>query len=76
MAGYFVTAAARFCYFLAHFDRWGGSIIIRPLYLIVQSLGWLLDRSYCDRTETWNYLAVGRAPGASGTAADAGEGGR
>lgn len=62
MAGYFVTAAARFCYFLAHFDRWGGSIIIRPLYLIVQSLGWLLDRLYCDRTETWNYLAVGRAP--------------
>lgn len=62
MAGYFVTAAARFCYFLAHFDRWGGSIIIKPLYLIVQSLGWLLDRLYCDRTETWNYLAVGRAP--------------
>ena len=40
MAGYFVTAAARFCYFLAHFDRRGGSIVVKPLYLIVQSLGW------------------------------------
>lgn len=62
MAGYFVTTAARFCYFLAHFDRWGGQIVVKPLYLIVQSLGWLLDRVYCDTTETWNYLAVGRAP--------------
>ncbi len=32
MAGYFVTAAARFCYFLAHFDRWGLQILVRPLY--------------------------------------------
>lgn len=62
MAGYFVTSAARLCYFLAHFDRWGGQIIVKPLYLIVQSLGALLDRIYCDTTETWNYLAVGRAP--------------
>ena len=66
MAGYFVTAAARFCYFLAHFDRWGLQIIVRPLYLIVQALGALLDKVYCDRTETWNYLAVGRVPGPRG----------
>jgi SAM-dependent methyltransferase len=63
MAGYFVTTAARFSYFLAHFDRMGGQILIKPLYLIVQALGGLLDRIYCDKTETWNYLAVGRAPG-------------
>jgi len=62
MAGYFVTAAARFCYFLAHFDRWGLQVFVRPAYLVVQSLGWLLDRLYCDTTETWNYLAVGRVP--------------
>lgn len=62
MAGYFVTAAARFCYFLAHFDRWGLQILIRPAFLLVQCAGWLLDRIYCDTTETWNYLAVGRAP--------------
>ena len=62
MAGYFVTAAARFCYFLAHFDRWGLQIIVRPLYFLAQALGWALDRLYCDRTETWNYLAVGRVP--------------
>ncbi len=62
MAGYFVTAAARFCYFLAHFDRWGGQIVVKPLYLLTQSLGWAMDRVYCDTTETWNYLAVARAP--------------
>ncbi len=62
MAGYFVTAAARFCYFLAHFDRWGGQLVVKPLYFIVQALGWLMDRVYSDTTETWNYLAVGRAP--------------
>ena len=71
MAGYFVTAAARFCYFLSHFDRWGGSIVVKPLYLVVQALGGLLDRVYCDKTETWNYLAVGRAP-EHGQARDAG----
>ncbi|MBM3287614.1 MAG: SAM-dependent methyltransferase [Candidatus Eisenbacteria bacterium] len=62
MAGYFVTAAARFCYFLAHFDRWGLQILVKPAYLIVQALGGALDRIYCDTTETWNYLAVGRVP--------------
>jgi ubiquinone/menaquinone biosynthesis C-methylase UbiE len=62
MAGYFVTAAARFCYFLAHFDRWGLQIVVRPAYLLVQCAGGVLDRIYCDKTETWNYLAVGRVP--------------
>jgi SAM-dependent methyltransferase len=60
MAGYFVTTAARFCYFLAHFDRWGLQVLVRPLYFLVQVVGWLLDRVYCDTTETWNYLAVGK----------------
>lgn len=62
MAGLFVTAAARFCYFLEHFDRWGFQILVRPAYILVQTLGALLDRIYCDTAETWNYLAVGRAP--------------
>ena len=65
MAGYFVTASARFCYFLAHFDRWGLQVIVKPAYLVVQAIGGLLDRIYCDTTETWNYLAVGRVPPAS-----------
>ena len=67
MAGYFVTAAARFCYFLAHFDRWGLQILVKPAYFIVQCLGLLSDRVYCDTTETWNYLAVGRVPSGSST---------
>lgn len=62
MAGYFVTAGARFCYFLAHFDRWGLQIVVRPLYLLVQAMSALLDRIYCDTTESWNFLAVGRKP--------------
>jgi SAM-dependent methyltransferase len=63
MAGYFVTTAARFCYLLAHLDRWGLQILIRPLYFLTQVIGWGLDRIYCDRSETWNYLAVGRKRG-------------
>ncbi len=66
MAGYFVTAAARFCYFLAHFDRWGLQIFVKPAYLVVQAIGGLMDRIYCDTTETWNYLAVGRVPESRG----------
>jgi SAM-dependent methyltransferase len=62
MAGFFVTAAARLCYFLEHFDRWGLQIFVKPAYLVVQALGGLLDKIYCDTAETWNYLAVGRAP--------------
>lgn len=62
MAGYFVTTAARFCYFLAHFDRWGMQLLVRPAYFLVQASAWLLERLYCDTTETWNYLAVGRKP--------------
>jgi len=62
MAGYFVTAAARLCYFIAHFDRWGLQILTRPAFFLVQSIGWLFDRIYYDTTETWNYLAVGRVP--------------
>lgn len=62
MAGYFVTAAARFCYFLEHFDRFVLKILVKPSYFIVQCLGWLLDRIYCDTKETWNYLAVARVP--------------
>lgn len=66
MAGYFVTAAARLCYFIAHFDRWGLQILTRPAFFLVQSAGWLMDRIYCDETETWNYLAVGRVPSVPG----------
>ena len=65
MAGYFVTAAARFSYFLAHFDHWGLQILVKPAFFVVQCFGWLMDRIYCDKTETWNYLAVGRVGGSS-----------
>jgi SAM-dependent methyltransferase len=66
MAGYFVTAGARFCYFLAHFDHWGLQVVIRPLFLLVQVTAMLLDRIYCDTTESWNFLAVGRKPAGPG----------
>ena len=71
MAGYFVTAAARFSYFLAHFDHWGLQILVRPAFFVVQCIGGLMDRIYCDKTETWNYLAVGRVPRGADSAAPA-----
>jgi SAM-dependent methyltransferase len=68
MAGYFVTAGARLCYFLGHFDRWGLQVLVRPLYFLIQGSSWILDRLYCDRSETWNYLAVARRPAEGGRA--------
>ena len=62
MAGYFVTAAARFCYFLAHFDRWGLSDHRQAALPDRPGARRAPGPVYCDRTETWNYLAVGRVP--------------
>lgn len=69
MSGYFVTSAARFCYFLAHFERFHLKPLLAPMYFLVQSTAKLLDRIYCDTTESWNFLAVGRKPGGSETSA-------
>ena len=60
MAGFWVTAGVRFCYYLEHFD-WGPfKIVVRSLYLLVQTGALLLDRLHLVKGEAWNHLMVAR----------------
>jgi len=58
LAGYWVTAGARFCYYLQHFDRYGAGLLVRPLYAAVQLVAMALDRLHRVEGDTWNYLLV------------------
>ncbi|NKB70394.1 MAG: methyltransferase domain-containing protein [Candidatus Latescibacteria bacterium] len=62
MAGYWVTAGARFCYYLARFERAGLGLLIRPLYALVQLTALGLDRLHRIESDTWNWLLVARKP--------------
>ncbi|MCC7264402.1 MAG: class I SAM-dependent methyltransferase [Candidatus Latescibacteria bacterium] len=62
LAGYWVTAGARFCYYLQHFDRGPLSLLVRPLYAGVQLAAWLLDRLHRVEGDAWNFLLVARKP--------------
>lgn len=61
MAGYWVTAGQRFCYYLEHFryKRLIGSLI-PMLWFIVQHLALWLDRLHRVESDAWNYIAVGK----------------
>ena len=64
MAGYWVTAGARFCYYLQHFEKVGAAFLVRPLYALVQFLAWGLDRLHRVESDAWNFILVARKPGA------------
>ncbi|MSS73343.1 MAG: class I SAM-dependent methyltransferase [Candidatus Latescibacteria bacterium] len=63
MAGYWVTAGARFCYYLEVFERGLLKPLVRLGYGLVQGCALVLDRLHRVEGDTWNYLAVGRKPG-------------
>ncbi len=63
MAGYWVTAGARFCYYLEAFERGLLKPFIRVAYGLVQVCAMVLDRLHRVEGDTWNYLAVGKKPG-------------
>jgi SAM-dependent methyltransferase len=62
MAGYWVTAGARLCYYLQRLERHGLRRPLGPVYAVVQALALVLDR--LDRVEgdTWNSILVARKP--------------
>lgn len=62
LAGYWVTAGARFCYYLQHFDRGPLSLLVRPLYAVVQLSAWALDRVHRVEGDAWNFLLIARKP--------------
>ncbi len=63
MAGYWVTAGARLCYYLQRFEKVGAAFVLRPLYALIQLLAWGLDRLHRVEGDTWNFILVARKPG-------------
>ena len=60
MAGYWVTAGTRFCYYLQHFEKLGMAILLKPLYALVQLTALLLDRLHRVESDAWNFILVAR----------------
>jgi len=58
MAGYWVTAGARFCYYLQHFEKLGLSLLVRPMYAVVQVTALVLDRLHRVESDAWNFILV------------------
>ena len=58
MAGYWVTAGARFCYYLQHFEKLGLSLLVRPAYAFVQIAALILDRLHRVESDAWNFILV------------------
>jgi SAM-dependent methyltransferase len=62
MAGYWVTAGTRFCYYLETLRKRALSPLFGLTFFIVQAACFFLDRLYRLETDTWNYIAIGRKP--------------
>lgn len=62
LAGYWVTAGARFCHYLQQFEKIGLALVVRPLCALVQVLAWGLDRVHRVESDAWNFLMVARRP--------------
>ena len=58
MAGYWVTAGARFCHYLQQFEKIGLSLFVRPFYAIVQIGALALDRLHRVESDAWNFMLV------------------
>jgi len=65
LAGYWVTAGARFCYYLEHFDRYGLGLLVRPALAAVQVAAMVLDRLHRVEGDAWNFLLVAERPAAA-----------
>jgi SAM-dependent methyltransferase len=62
MAGYWVTAGARFCQYLCRAERWWLRPLASAVYALVQLVCLALDRLHRVEGDTWNYLMVARKP--------------
>ena len=62
MAGYWVTAGVRFCYYLRHFERGPLKPVVRVMFALIQLMAWGLDRLHRVESDAWNYLLVARRP--------------
>jgi UDP-N-acetylmuramyl pentapeptide phosphotransferase/UDP-N-acetylglucosamine-1-phosphate transferase len=62
MAGYWVTGAARFCYYLERFGRGPLRPVVALLNYCVQSTGFVLDEIHRVEGDAWNHLMIAVKP--------------
>lgn len=62
MAGFWMTAGARFCYYLSRFERGPLSLPIRLLYLPLQAAALLLDSIHRVEEDAWNHVLIAGKP--------------
>ena len=58
LAGFWVTAGTRFCYYLARFERGPLIPFVRIGFFIVQLGALFLDRLHRVESEAWNFLLI------------------
>ena len=62
LAGFWVTAGARFCSYLEHFERGPLALAVRLGYLGIQAGALAMDRLHRVEGDAWNFLMVARKP--------------
>jgi len=60
LAGFWVTAGALFCYYLARFERSFMIPFVRAGFLVIQLGALGLDRVHRVESEAWNFLLIAR----------------
>ena len=60
MAGYWVTAGTRFCYYLRRFARGPLKPLVSLFFAPIQLTAWGLDRIHRVESDAWNFLLVAR----------------
>ena len=58
LAGFWVTAGTRFCYYLARFERGPLIPFVRVGFFVVQFSALFLDRLHRVESEAWNFLLI------------------
>ena len=62
LAGYWVTAGARFCYYLERFDRGPLRPLIGLFNFAIQALALVLDRLDRREGDAWNHVLIAVKP--------------
>ena len=63
LAGFWVTAGARFCYYLARFDRGPFIPFVRMGFFFIQLGALFLDRLHRVESDAWNFLLIAQKRG-------------
>ena len=62
LAGFWVTAGVRFCYYLERFEHGLLTLPVRAGYMLIQAGALALDRLHRVEGDAWNFLMVAQRP--------------